>query len=159
MRMMIVAVTGALALTAAGCGGGDDTTTSTPTTTGASTSTNTTDQAGGKSKAPSDEQQIRNTVEELLTSTDPKQVCEALVTPNYVKDSFGSLKGCERAAVPGSAARSVKVSGIEVMPGGGTAKAVPKGGPSDGETLTVTLSFASGGWKVDRLRSNAPVGP
>jgi hypothetical protein len=155
--MMIAGLVAAIALVTAGCGGGDEDGTTTQATT--ATSTGTTDQTGAKPSEPSDEQQIRTTVEKLLTSTDPGQVCEALVTPTYVKDSFGSVKGCERAAVPGSAARSAEVSRIEVMPGGASAKAVPKGGPSAGETLTVTLSFASGGWKVDRLRSNAPVGP
>jgi hypothetical protein len=155
--MMIATLVAAIALVTAGCGGGDEDRTTTQAGTPASTGT--ADQTGPKPSEPSDEQQIRTTVEKLLTSTDPGQVCEALVTPTYVKDSFGSVNGCERAAVPGSEARTVEVSRIEVMPGGATAKAVPNGGPSDGETLTVTLSFAGGGWKVDRLRSNAPVGP
>ncbi len=155
-RSTIVASLAALALIAGGCGGEDGKSTSTLPATGASTDTTT---GTAKSSTPSDEQQVRSTVERLLTSTDPAQVCEALVTPSYVKDSFGGPKGCERAAVPGSAARSADVGRIEIRPGGASAKAVPKGGPSNGETLTATLSFAGGAWKVDRLRSNAPVGP
>jgi hypothetical protein len=144
----IVAIAGGV-----GCGGSDETTTQ--STTGAVSGDN---EHPASPESGSDDQQIRATVEKLLTSTDPGQVCKALVTPNYVKSSFGSLKGCEQAAVPGSAARSAKVSGIEIRPGGASAKAVPKGGPSGGEELTVTLAFVRT-WKVDGLRSNAPVGP
>ena len=40
-----------------------------------------------------------------------------------------------------------------------TARAIPRGGPSSGETITVRLVKTGGVWKVDSLRSNAPVGP
>ena len=38
-----------------------------------------------------------------------------------------------------------------------TARAVPSGGPSDGERIKVELVRRGGVWKVDSLRSNAPV--
>jgi hypothetical protein len=158
----ILAICLAAALALSACGGSSSSTSSTKSTSAAPTTPTTGGgrTGGGGSGGASDEQQIRSTVAKLLTSEDPEQVCQQLVTPNYVKQSFGDLKGCERATVPGSAARSVKVSKPEVLPGGATVKAVPKGGPSSGETLTVQMAMVSGGaWKVDRVRSNAPVGP
>jgi hypothetical protein len=149
-------------LTAAGCGGDDETTTTTTRTTpqASGAESGETAKAGAKRSSPSDEQQIRSTVEKLLTSSDPDEVCAALVTEHYVDSSFGGRQGCERAAVPGSAADSVSVRSVQVESGGSAgAEAVPTGGPSDGETLTVTLVDEGGTWKVDRLRSNAPVGP
>jgi hypothetical protein len=35
----------------------------------------------------------------------------------------------------------------------------PVGGLYDGEKLTVSLVKENGDWKVDELKSNAPVGP
>jgi hypothetical protein len=39
------------------------------------------------------------------------------------------------------------------------AKVVPKGGLYDGDKITVSLVKEDGTWKVDSLKSNAPVGP
>jgi hypothetical protein len=148
-------------LVAVGCGGDDETTTTaTPTPQATGAESGAPEKAGAKPSSPSDEQQIRSTVGKLLTSTDPDEVCAALVTKHYVDSSFGGRQGCERGSVPGSAADSVSVSDVQVESGGSaTAKAVPEGGPSNGETLTVALVNEGGTWKVDRLRSNAPVGP
>jgi hypothetical protein len=40
-----------------------------------------------------------------------------------------------------------------------TVKVVPHGGVYDGEKLTVSLIKEDQDWKVDSLKSNAPVGP
>jgi len=53
----------------------------------------------------------------------------------------------------------VKVTKIEISGDKATAKAVPTGGPSGGETIEVKLVRQGGIWKVDSLHSNAPVGP
>ena len=85
--------------------------------------------------------------------------CGFFVTDRYLQTTYGTRRGCIRALVPGSAAGSVKVSHVAVEGDRATARAVPHGGPSSGETITVRLVKTGSVWKIDSLRSNAPVGP
>jgi hypothetical protein len=137
-----------VAIALAGCGGDDglygggEETTATPTTA-----------------AMSDEQRIEIAIEGALASGDPKLACERFVTEHYLRTTYGDRTACVQGQAPGSAAKSVKISGIAVDGESAKAVAVPKGGPSSGDRLRVTLVREGDAWKVDALRSNAPVGP
>lgn len=95
----------------------------------------------------------------MLASGLPSLACDDSATKNFVKTTFGDRAGCERASVPASAASFVDVTAIVIKGDKATATARPTGGPSDGETIKVELRRQGGAWKVDSLRSNAPVGP
>ncbi len=156
----------------AGCGGsGDDTTAG--ATTGATDATvpappgaNTGEEGGGASGGTggsaselTPEQQVDYAIKGVLASGVPGLACEQLATEKYVKDTFGSRKGCIKSTVPGSAATYLETSKIEINGDEATAVARPTGGPSNGETIQVSLVREGGTWKVDSLKSNAPVGP
>jgi hypothetical protein len=86
------------------------------------------------------------------------------VTSHYLSDAYGSKQGCVQAQKPGAAASSVAIQRINapdptIAPNRTTAKVVAHGGIYDGEKLTVSLVQEGGSWKVDAIRSNAPVGP
>lgn len=85
--------------------------------------------------------------------------CGVFVTVRYIRSTYGTRQGCVHALVPGSAADSVAVSRVVISGDHATARAIPRGGPSDGETIAVRLIKDRSFWKVDSLRSNAPVGP
>jgi hypothetical protein len=113
---------------------------------------------GGESAGQSDEGQIADAVVAVIGGNDPTQVCEKLATVVYVKHSYGDVQGC-RAAVAKRGASDVDVTVGKVEAKTAEATATPKGGPSKGETLKVDLILEDGVWKVDVVRSNAPVGP
>ena len=108
---------------------------------------------------PSDEFRIRSTIDGVLTTGDPTLVCERLVTPRYVRDTYGDRTACRQSQTPDSGAKGLRVTDIEVSGDKATAIAIPKGGPTSGVRLRVALVRAGDEWKVDSLRSNAPVGP
>jgi len=105
------------------------------------------------------EAQVDRAIKGVLASGVPGLACDRHATARFVRTAFGSRAGCRRSTVPASAARSVSVREIDVRGRTASAKAVPDGGPSDGETIWIRLVRAGGVWKVDALRSNAPVGP
>jgi hypothetical protein len=105
------------------------------------------------------EAQIDRAIKRVLASGVPGLACERHATGRYLETAFGGRAGCIRSTVPASAAKSVAVRGVEISGRTASAKAIPDGGPSDGETIRVSLIRAGGVWKVDSLRSNAPVGP
>lgn len=109
----------------------------------------------------SDEEAITTSLETVLTSSDPRAVCEKLVTERYVADAYGDLAGCRRAQADVKRARSARVSRVVVSPGSATAQAavVPDGGLYAGDRLRAELILDAGTWKLDSLRSNVPVGP
>ncbi len=99
----------------------------------------------------------------MLTSSDPAKVCSTrYVTQHYLGVAYGGRQGCVQAQSPKNAAGSVDV-GLTTQasnrPRAATTKATTKGGLYDGEKLTVSLVREDGSWKVDGLKSNAPVGP
>jgi hypothetical protein len=161
-----------------GCGGGSGDSVSSgtrPLDTGSST-TKTAPPTTGQTTVPSHpgtasvivpgdpEKAIGEAIEAVLAPRPPgpssaQTACGFYVTDRYLQTTYGTRQGCVDAFVPGSAADSVKISAIVVSGESATARAVPRGGPSSGETITVRLVRAGSIWKVDSLRSNAPVGP
>jgi hypothetical protein len=103
--------------------------------------------------------QIDLAIKGVLASAAPKLACRRYATLRYVEKTFGGRAGCVESTVPASAADAVKVSKIEIDGDDATARAVPSGGPSNGEMIRVELVRQGGIWKVRSLRSNAPVGP
>lgn len=174
----IAAVVAALAATLlaaaiAGCGGGGS---ESSTSTGASvsttpstssrttTTTSTTRGDGGPNTGPANQAlTIPQVVETLLTSSDPSKACDtAYVTQHYISAAYGSKQGCVQAQTPKNAATSVDIGPVTQasnQPRAASAKATPTGGIYAGEKLTVSLVKEQGSWKVDGLKSNAPVGP
>lgn len=174
----LLAALAATLLTAAvaGCGGGGgegSTTSSTGASvrTAASTSSqaaSTTSTSTGTGRGSNGGQvgqhlTILQVVAAVLTSSDPAKACsDQYVTAHYLSAAYGGKQGCVQAQSPKNAAESVEVGPVTQasnQPRAASAKAVPTGGIYDGEKLTVSLVQEDGSWKVDELKSNAPVGP
>jgi hypothetical protein len=107
-----------------------------------------------------DETAVEATLERVLTSTDPGEVCMEFVTERYVRRAFGDEAGCRQAQSQQAAADRVQVSEVVVTPES-TAQAVvrARGGVYDGQRLRAELVLDAGLWRLDGLRSNVPVGP
>ena len=112
----------------------------------------------GKPSSPP-QPKVRNATVAVLVSGVPRIVCRLHATEHFVKTTFGSRGGCVRSTIPASAADSARVFAIGVDGDQATARVIPRGGPSSGEKITVRLVKIGGVWKVDSLRSSAPVGP
>jgi hypothetical protein len=104
-------------------------------------------------------QAVRAAIEAVLTSGNPELACGTYVTRAYLTSAFGGRGGCARAQQPGSAARSVRIGRVSITGTRATATAVPAGGVSGGQEISVRLLREDGVWKVDGLRSDVPVGP
>ena len=102
---------------------------------------------------------IRFAILSALTSGLPEIACGPFVTSSYLRTAYGGRDGCLRAQGEAAVPDHVEVSEIMVDGRKATATAVPDGGPNDGEKLTITLVREGGAWKLDRVRSDAPVGP
>jgi hypothetical protein len=164
-----------LAATIAGCGGeggesstGTGASVSTATTSSSqakstTTGTRTTGQSGsGKSQHSGGTP--HQTVNSVLTSVGPANcaagiVPSANVTEHFVHAAYGDTGGCIRAQNQGAVARSLGSYTQETNGSAATVKVRPVGGVYDGEKLTVSLVKEDGSWKVDSMKSNAPVGP
>ena len=157
----IVLVAALLALLAAGCGEKDEPPTTGPvvteTTTGSTTSPTTTSDTTNGQQA-TDEELIQATVASFLARADAPGACTKLVTPQFVKRSYGDVNGCEAARKPSAMAKAVAIEPIDVDMGT-MVTAKPKGGVFDGESLKVTLINLDGQWTIDKISSNAKVGP
>ena len=167
-RPTLTALLAAVALALAGCGSDEGSGTSAGGSAPGPTSTESTTQRtatapsaaeGGVEADLAPAAQVDLAIKGVLASAAPDLACRRYATLSYVKQTFGSRPGCVQSTVPASAAEFVKVSKIEISGERATAKAVPTGGPSDGETIEVKLVRQGGIWKVDSLQSNAPVGP
>ena len=168
-RLAILAVF-AIGLVPAGCGDDGETTVSRGADTSAGTGTSTAPRseqtaprgntaAGGVEAELSPDAQVDLAIKGVLASAAPDLACRRYATSRYVETTFGSRAGCVNSTIPASAAESVKVTQVEISGDEATAKAVPSGGPSGGETIEVKLVRQGGIWKVESLQSNAPVGP
>ena len=125
----------------------------TQTTTG-STATTT----GTTTQPVNDQKLIAATVTDFLTKPNDPSVCDDLITPAFLKRSYGSKQGCVAARKPSALAKSVTIKPAS----GGSATVVtakPKGGVFDGQTLKVTVINLDGQWTIDKITSNTPVGP
>jgi len=81
------------------------------------------------------------------------------VTEHYVHAAYGDTAGCIRAQNQGAAAKSLGSYSEKIAGNAATVGVRPVGGIYDGEKLTVSLVREDGTWKVDGIKSNAPVGP
>jgi hypothetical protein len=154
----------------AGCGGGGGTTTgSQPSTSAGGTGTSTSAEgtttstgnvfgSGGAAKGHT----VSDVLNAVLTSGDPDKACGTdYVTEQYLSRAYGGEQGCVDAQTGGSAAQSVQIEGLASgsQPDTASVKIVPKGGVYSGEKLTVTMVKEGDDWKIDAVKSNAPVGP
>jgi len=156
----IALVTALLALLAAGCGEKDEPPTTGPVvagTTGSTTSPTMTNETTNGQQA-TDEELIQATVASFLARADAPGACTKLVTPQFVKRSYGDVNGCEAARKPSAMAKAVAIEPIDVDMGT-MVTAKPKGGVFDGESLKITLINLDGQWTIDKISSNAKVGP
>jgi hypothetical protein len=157
-RLTAVALTAALALAAAGCGEKEEPPTTGPVVAQTTTGQGTTQNGGNQGQQATDEELIRATVTDFLTKADAPGACTKLVTPQFVKRSYGDVKGCEAARKPSAMAKAVAFKPIDADMGT-TVTAEPKGGVFGGETIEVTLINLDGQWTIDKISSNAKVGP
>jgi hypothetical protein len=140
----------------AGCGEKSEPPTSGPVVTQTTTGTMTT--TGTTTQPASDEKEIRATVTTYLVKPNDPTVCDELITPAFLKRSYGNRAGCVAARKPSALANSVTIKPLE----GGTGTMVsakPKGGVFAGQTLKVTVINIDGKWMIDKISSNAKVGP
>ncbi len=165
LGLIALALAAALpALLAAGCGEKSEPPTTGPvvtqTTTGPTT-TATTSTGGGNGGAPAtDEELIRATITDFLVKPKDPTVCDELITPAFLKRSYGTRAGCVAARKPSALANGVTILARRPGPGRSTIVTVkPRGGVFGGQTLKVTVLKFPRGWKIDRITSNVPVGP
>ena len=123
----------------AGCGSGSDGSGGTSNGLSAaqpppSTAQSAPPSAAGRAGAAGSEAQIRSAANAVLASGQSKLACSHnYVTNHYMTTTYGDTSGCEGAQLPGSAAKSLRISGVSITGRLATALAVPIGGPSDGE--------------------------
>jgi hypothetical protein len=162
----------AAAIAVAGCGGDDggdgsattsagaQTTTSTASTTTSTGSTTSTGGGTGNGQVGQESRTVRQTVDAALLSPDPAQACSnQLVTTRYLRVAYGGREGCEQAVSPQSVSESLGPYEEDINGSRATVKLHPSDGTYDGDVITVALVRENGAWKVDDLKSNAPVGP
>ena len=166
-----------MVLTVVGCGGDDDETTPTTTPTeeqagatggGGETGPQAGGGEGGGNEArnpgeageegPTGREAIERNVAAVIGGDDPEVVCDELTTDDFVRSAYGSLEGCQDA-VPAQQEVDVRVVAVEIDGPSARATAIPLEGPSKGDRLEANLVLEDDVWKVDSLRSNAPVGP
>ena len=156
LAIAVLAAVSALLL-AAGCGEKSEPPTSGPVVTQTTTGSTTTGPTTG-STTPTDEQKIQATVVKFLTIPNDPRVCRDLITPEFLKRSYGDMAGCIASRKPSAMAKAVTVKPV---PGGAqtVVSAKPKGGVFGGQTLKVTVIFIEGQPMIDKITSNAKVGP
>jgi hypothetical protein len=170
---LALAAIAVVAIAGCGGGGGSSTTGAAATSPGAATTTTptqgTTTAAGGSSgnvfggQGAAKGHTVSDTLNAVLTSGDPAKACGTdYVTEHYLSSAYGGKQGCVQAQSSGGAAQSVDIQGLVAGSGqAGTAsvKVEPQGGVYSGEKLVVSLVKEGEDWKIDSLKSNAPVGP
>ena len=83
------------ALAAAGCGEKDEPPTTGPVVAQTTTGPGTTTTGGNQGQQATDDEEIKATVVDFLTKPNAPGACTKLVTPQFVKRSYGDVKGCE----------------------------------------------------------------
>lgn len=165
--LLAASALGALALLA-GCGGDSSTTVTGSAATTSSTVPQITEtsapgaaasSAGSGEPAESDPQQVSDAIHAVLSSADSRAVCATVITPTALRSFYGSRTACLNSRAQPTLADSVQISGLQVDGGTATAKAKPKGGLYDGETVEVTAVRGADGWRIDGLDAKVPVGP
>jgi hypothetical protein len=160
LRVVATVLAAGLALPLlAGCGEKEEPPTTGPVVAQTTTSTATIPNGGnGGGQPATDEEKIKATVAAYLVRADAPNACTKLVTPQFVKRSYGNVKGCEAARKPAAMARAVLFGPVDIGKGT-TVTAKPTGGVFGGEKLEVTLINLDGQWTIDKVSSNAKVGP
>jgi len=142
----------------AGCGEKDEPETTGPvvtaetSTTQSTTGDTTTTTTNAEGDVPAT---AADAVDEFLVSPDAALVCDEVITAKFLRASYGDRAGCIAARKPATLATSAGIAPA----GGDVVTAQPKGGIYDGEKLTFTTVAAGGGFAIDSVKSNAPVGP
>lgn len=98
----------------------------------------------------------------FLVSKDAAAVCDDGITPALLKKAYGDRKGCIAARKPAALAEDVAIRSSTLNgPKRATIVANAKGGSyGKGEKVTMAVvSDDTGAWRVDTVKSNAPVGP
>jgi hypothetical protein len=115
-------------------------------------------QEGDDGKVGDAQAAIERSLATVVGGGDPELVCEELATAHFVRSAYGTIEGCHDAV---AAQRAVDVRVVDIATHGPTATAavLPLEGPTEGERQKAQLVHQEGVWKVDALRSNAPVGP
>ena len=156
-KHLIPLVLAAAAILVAGCGEKEEPSTAGPVVTQTTTGGTTTTGGGTTTPTGSDRDAIDDVIRQYLTRADAPGACTKLVTPQFVKRSYGNEKGCEAARKPSAMAKAL------TFPAGGgngtTVTVKPQGGVFGGETLEVTMINLDGQWTIDKITSNAKVGP
>ena len=154
-RPIAAAAAAALALSIlAGCGEKDEPETTGPVVT-AETSTSSTTTGTTTSTQKETPQTAADAVDAFLVSADAELVCDEVITPKFLRASYGDRAGCIAARKPATLATAAGIAPSN----GAVITAQPKGGIYDGEKLTFTTVPAAGGFAIDSVKSNAPVGP
>jgi hypothetical protein len=172
-RAAALAIAAIVAAALAACGGGGSSTSagtttpggtpggtaSAPGTTTSSGSGNPFGGSGGAEKGHT----VADVLDAVLASGDPNKACSTdYVTEQYLRAAYGDEQGCVQAQKPSSAAKSVDIEGLvggSGESGTATVKVVAHGGVYAGEKITVSLVKEGDAWKIESLKSNAPVGP
>lgn len=150
---------GLLAALLAGCGsGGEPAQTTAPALTGGDAAV--ADDAEAGLALAEDEGAVRRTIEKVLEGTDPKTVCEKLLTPRYVRREHDGPDGCEADRAKLKPAASAKAQDVVIsQKSAAQALVTPKGGSHGGDRLRAELVLDGMVWRLDSLRRNVPVGP
>lgn len=161
---LVALVTVLLALGASGCGEKEEPPTTGPVvaqTTGQTTTPggNGGNGGGGGQQATASGQAIA-TVKLFLAQPNDPSVCDELITPAFLKKSYGNRQGCVAARKPAALADRITILGHEPGPGGSVVVTVkPNGGVFDGQTLKATVVKSGNAWKIDEIIGDAKVGP
>ena len=185
LRLSPAVTIAALAIVIGGCGGGDEpqgaATTSTSPQGVTVTTTTTTDRNGNEitvvhgharaqpsGKAPFGTTPVDSAKLVLATNQFPITApCAIATTHTFVERAYGGTNACAMSQRHGLAS-SLHVLSVRRNGDRATVKAIPRGGTSAGDTLTVSLVYAQAPrpyrhwgkiWRVSELHSNAPVGP
>ena len=96
-----------------------------------------------------DEGEIRDVIEQALTSKDADN-CEGTATDNFIQKFYdGSVEACQADVEAGETADEVEVTDIVINGDAAGAEAAPTGGDNDGQTLSVELVNHDGEWLID----------
>jgi hypothetical protein len=149
-----------LAFAAAGCGEKEEPPTTGPVVAQTTTGTTTAGNGGKQGQQATDEELIKATITDFLSKPNAPRACDELITPAFLRRSYGNRHGCVAARKPKALADRVVILGRRPAAGGATVVTVkPQGGVFKGQTLKVTVVKSGGGWRIDKITSNAKVGP
>jgi hypothetical protein len=170
-RRVAAAAAALAAVALASCGGGDGAETAVTTATGDTTTatqptTTTTGTEGASTGGGSDEVKtkagtatIGQAIQAVLGTSNGQACSREFATQRYLRVAYGGREGCLDAQSPESAATRVHAPTASGNGNTATATVEPEGGLYDGEKLAVTVVREAGGWKVDAIESDVPVGP